>query len=112
MVFSKAVVLFKLAVEQGDACAQFNLGAMYDLGHGIDQDDSRAVDLYTLAADEGHADAQHNLGIQKETKTYTYVHVMIDVLADQRRSTRSVVALKRDSLIYLHMNKHNLYSTL
>ena len=49
--------------EQGDAVAQFLLGAMYYRGRGVPQDYAEAVRWYRLAADQGAADAQGNLGI-------------------------------------------------
>ena len=53
--------LRSLAAE-GDAKAQFNLGAMYADGQGLPQDDSEAVRWYRRAADQGYAAAQYNLG--------------------------------------------------
>ena len=43
--------------------AQFTLGAMYENGQGVSQDDKEAVRLYTLAAEQGDAWAQYNLGV-------------------------------------------------
>lgn len=50
------------AVEQGDADAQNNLGAMYAEGQGVRQDDTEAVRWFRQAADQGLAQAQFNLG--------------------------------------------------
>jgi TPR repeat protein len=58
----RAFVLYKLAAEQGDAFAQFNLGFMYHHGYGTKPDDKRAIELYTLSAEQGLARAQSNLG--------------------------------------------------
>ncbi len=52
----------KLA-EQGDAEAQYNLGVLYDLGHGVPQDDTQAALWYRKAAEQGYAYAQNNLGV-------------------------------------------------
>ena len=52
----------RLAADQGDAGAQFNLGLMYDLGRGVPQDYAQAVKWYRLAANQGYASAQANLG--------------------------------------------------
>ena len=49
--------------EQGYASAQFNLGLMYDKGHGVTQDYKQAVKWYRKAAEQGDADAQYNLAI-------------------------------------------------
>ena len=52
----------KLA-NNGSANAQFNLGAMYDNGDGVEEDDSEAANWYRLAANQGHVNAQFNLGV-------------------------------------------------
>lgn len=50
------------AAEQGDAAAQYNLGAMYAEGQGVRRDDAEAVRWYRQAAEQGLAQAQFNLG--------------------------------------------------
>jgi len=49
--------------EEGSANAQFNLGAMYDNGDGVPEDDSEAANWYLQAANQGHVNAQFNLGV-------------------------------------------------
>ena len=49
--------------ENGSANAQYNLGAMYDNGDGVPEDDAEAVKWYHQAADQGHVNAQFNLGV-------------------------------------------------
>jgi hypothetical protein len=51
----------------GDAAAQFNLGVMYEYGHGVPQDDTQAVAWYRKAADQGYASAQYALGVMHGT---------------------------------------------
>ena len=53
----------RLAAEQGDAEAQFILGAMYFQGRGVLKDDAEAVRWYRLAAEQGLADGQNSLGV-------------------------------------------------
>ena len=48
--------------EQGDADAQFNLGAMYTFGRGVPQDYAEALKWFRKAAEQGEARAQSNLG--------------------------------------------------
>lgn len=48
--------------ENGDAEAQFLLGKRFDLGKGVEQNDSQAVEWYYKAAKQGHAGAQCNMG--------------------------------------------------
>jgi len=52
----------KLA-EKGSANAQFNMGAMYDSGEGVPEDDAEAAKWYHQAAEQGHVNAQFNLGV-------------------------------------------------
>lgn len=60
---AKAFEWYTKAAHQGDADAQYNLGRMYDNGHGVRQDDQKAFEWYTKAANQGHADAQYTLGV-------------------------------------------------
>jgi TPR repeat protein len=47
---------------QGNADAQFLLGAIYGRGEGVEQDYTTAVTWYRKAADQGHPGAQWALG--------------------------------------------------
>ena len=49
------------AAEQGVAEAQYSLGAMYDKGDGVPEDDFKAVKWYRKAAEQGLAEAQCDL---------------------------------------------------
>ena len=60
---AEAVRWYRLAAEQGNAIAQFNLGVRYDVGRGVPLDDTEAVRWYRLAAEQGVAIAQLNLGL-------------------------------------------------
>lgn len=60
--FKQALKWYRLAAQQGDATAQFNLGVMYRRGVGAPQDDRQAFKWYRLAAEQGDANAQFNLG--------------------------------------------------
>jgi TPR repeat protein len=57
---------YRLAAEQGDAAAQFNLGYMYNIGNGVPQGYTEALKWYRLAAAQGNAVAQNNLGVMHE----------------------------------------------
>ncbi len=59
-----AFQLFRPLADQGVAEAQFNLGLMYDGGHGLPQNQAEAVRWYRKAADQGSAHAQYNLGVK------------------------------------------------
>src|SRR5580704_1640600 len=51
----------KLA-EQGDATAQFSVGARYATGEEVPQDYSEAIRWFSMAAEQGHIPAQATLG--------------------------------------------------
>ena len=59
----EAVKWYRKAAEQGDAEAQFNLGAMYYQGHGVPEDYPEAVKWYRAAAEKGVDKAQAVLGL-------------------------------------------------
>ena len=61
--YAEAEKWWRLAAEQGDAPAQYNLASMYEDGQGVPQDYVEAVKWFRLAADQGNAKAQNNLGV-------------------------------------------------
>ena len=52
---------YRSRAEQGDALAQFTLGAAYF--HATPPDHAEAARWYRKAAEQGHADAQFSLGV-------------------------------------------------
>jgi TPR repeat protein len=60
--YAEALARWRPLAEAGMAEAQFNLGLMYRLGKGLEQDDVQAANWYRGAADQGIAGAQFNLG--------------------------------------------------
>ena len=54
------------SANQGDAISQYNLGVMYERGHGVRQDYQKALELYTKSANQGYFAAQYNLGVVYE----------------------------------------------
>ena len=60
---TEAVKWYCKAAEQGERCAQNNLGWMYKNGRGVPQDYAEAMKWYCKAAEQGHADGQNNLGV-------------------------------------------------
>ncbi len=63
MAKAKNLVEIQKLAEQGDAQAQWNLGAMYYYGQDITQDYMQAFYWYEKAAEQGHASAQYNIGV-------------------------------------------------
>jgi TPR repeat protein len=59
---NKSIQEIRLAAKQGDACAQFDLGLLYQTGTGVAQDFTEAMTWYKKAAEQGLADAQLNIG--------------------------------------------------
>ncbi len=59
----RAVAACRRLAEQGNADAQYRLGAMYNFGQGVLQDSVRASLWFRKAADQGIAGAQYNLGV-------------------------------------------------
>ena len=49
----EAVKWYRLAAEQGDAAAQYNLGFAYYNGEGVEQDYAEAVKWWQMAAEQG-----------------------------------------------------------
>jgi hypothetical protein len=60
-VFADYKSMLKKA-EQGNAETQYALGAMYQLGKGVSENDNEAFKWTRLAAIQGYAKAQNNLG--------------------------------------------------
>ena len=61
--YATAIRELRLLSKQGNAKAQFSLGAMYDKGLGVPQDYAEAVGWWRKAAEQGNAKAQYNLGV-------------------------------------------------
>jgi TPR repeat protein len=49
--------------QKSNQYAQFSLGVLYDIGHGVSQDYGQAAQWYRKAAEQGVAGAQFNLGV-------------------------------------------------
>ena len=60
---AEATRLYHEAAEQGDADAQYSLGAMYAVGEVVPQDYAQAEHWYRRAAEQGHSESQYKLGL-------------------------------------------------
>ena len=60
--YTEAVRYYRMAAEAGHPTAQNNLGQMYNMGWGVQQDKRMAFYWWTKAAEQGQALAQSNLG--------------------------------------------------
>ena len=60
---------YRLSAEQGFADAQYNLGVMYEGGHGVPQDYVSAHMWMNLSGSNGYKDAVKNRNIVEEKMT-------------------------------------------
>ncbi len=58
---AEAARLFRMAAEQGNADAQFQLGYLYENGRGVSRDEAESAKWYRKAAEQGNSSAQQNL---------------------------------------------------
>ncbi|WP_458250665.1 tetratricopeptide repeat protein [Geobacter anodireducens] len=56
--FEKAVSILEPLANQGDSCAQFQLGNMYRMGYGVEQDKVKALKYLKAAAEQGDGQAK------------------------------------------------------
>ena len=85
--YATAFRVYRSLAEQGLAVAQFNLGLMYDHGHGVMQNYSEAMKWYRLAADQGRDDAQYQLGhLYYKQNNYAEAAKWFHLAADQGRA--------------------------
>jgi len=61
---TKVQIKARLAVAQGKADAEYELGIKYANGEGVAPDQAEALRRFRLAAEQGHSGAQHRLGQQ------------------------------------------------
>ena len=83
-----ALRLLRPRAEQGYPEAQYNLGAMYELGQGVLQDHTAAMSLARKAAQQGHVMAQIHLAHMyytgwRETQDYAAAMSWYRKAADQ-----------------------------
>ncbi len=60
--YETALREYRALAKVGNPNAEYNIGVMYDLGTGVEQDRTEAVIWYRKAANQGHENAQFNLG--------------------------------------------------
>ena len=58
--FAKAKAIWEKLAASGDAQAMNNLGVLYDLGQGVEQDMGRALNYFAQSAKAGHASGMSN----------------------------------------------------
>ena len=60
--YATAIKIYEQLANQGNAEAQYEIGSMYQLGDGVQNDNKKANHWYEKAANQGHIDAQFYLG--------------------------------------------------
>ncbi len=71
--YAEAMKWYRLAAEQGDADAQYNLGGMYFSGHGVARNHIQAYMWVTLAAAQGNKNAVIGLEILEKKMTSSQI---------------------------------------
>ncbi len=64
-----AIYWFKKGAMQNDMYCCYNLGSLYETGHGVLVDYDEAIRLYSIAAQKGHRAASERLNVLKYRKT-------------------------------------------
>jgi hypothetical protein len=109
--YDEAVRLWRPLAERGDPDAQYNLGVMYHLGHGVPVDHKAAFSWYRKAADKGVGVAMGNLailyvsGAKSATdfvQAYKWFTLSIDLISDP--NLRQSMTQNR-TLISAHMTR-------
>lgn len=59
--YKEAIKYYRMAANQGDIDAIYNLAQMYQHGEGVEKDCKEAMYYYKFAADQGDIDAKYNL---------------------------------------------------
>jgi len=64
--YATAFKLWRPLAEQGDARAQYRVGALFYYGQGVTENRKEAVLWYRLAAEQGYVQAQNSLLTRKQ----------------------------------------------
>jgi TPR repeat protein len=107
--FAGAVRIWRPLAEKGDVNAQYNMGVMYDLGHGVPMNKAQAAVWYRKAADKGYGTAMLNLadiiieharGPADLVPAYTWL-----LLAANREPSARANAMHNLGIIAPHMSR-------
>ncbi|MEX9949175.1 tetratricopeptide repeat protein [Providencia rettgeri] len=59
-----------LKAKSGDLDAQYEIGTLYDVGEGVEENEEKAIEWYLKAASQGHSQAQYMMGMMYETSEH------------------------------------------
>lgn len=109
--YKEAAKWYRLAAEQGDAKAQYDLGFMYHKGQGVPQNYKEAAKWFRLAAEQGDAQAQYGLGFmyglgQGVPEDYLLAYALSNLAASQDPSIEQ--AIKMRDLVVQQMSQKDV----
>lgn len=93
---------FRTLAGRGDAEAQFNVGIIYDYGHGVPPDSARAMNWYRKAAEQGFDAAQFNLGFMYDYGQGIPVENYAEAAKWYRKAAEQGYANAQNSLGFMH----------
>ncbi len=62
--YTEAMRWLRMAADQGDVVAMFNVAKLYEKGQGVEQSDTSAARWYLQAAEQGDAESMNSIGIK------------------------------------------------
>ena len=105
--YATALRLLRPLAEQGDARAQYHLGALYDFGQGVPLDYAQAAFWYRMAAEQGDAWAQLNLGVLYD-RGHGVPQDYAQAVAWYRKSAEQGDAWAQNNLGVMYENGHGV----
>jgi TPR repeat protein len=84
--YAEAIKWYRIAADQGDARAQYALGAMNDGGVGMSQNYAEAIKWWRRSADQGYTMAQWSLGLayaygEEVAQDFVRAHMWLNLAA-------------------------------
>ena len=100
--YATALREFRTLADQGYAEAQFNVGIIYDYGHGVSPDYAQAMKWYRKAAEQGFDDAQFNLGFMYDYGQGIPAEDYAEAVKWYRKAAEQGNAKAQNSLGFMH----------
>jgi hypothetical protein len=115
--YAEAVRIWRILAGRGSADAQYNLGVMYDEGHGVPANKAAAAEWYLRAADQGMGQAMGNLAVlyversespESLVQAYKWISLAIDHDPEAQRGDQ----VRNRDLIAAHMTRAQVEQAL
>lgn len=100
--YATALHEFRTLAGRGNAAAQFNVGIIFDYGHGVGSDYAQAMKWYRKAAEQGFAAAQFNLGIMYDYGQGVPQEDYAEAVKWYRKAAEQGHARAQNSLGFMH----------